>query len=158
MKIIKQTLRKLFHGSDIAKSLDQIASEDAPMFSLSTLGITRAKIMSVYDGDTVTAAVEVFPETFYSFSLRLQGIDAPEMKPPLSATDRDSLVTAAKHARDFLSDLILGKVCSVQFFGRERWGRELCVIYPPGAESGPTVNDMLIQKGYARPYDGGTKG
>ena len=91
MKIIKQTLRKLFHGSDIAKSLDQIASEDAPMFSLSTLGITRAKIMSVYDGDTVTAAVEVFPETFYSFSLRLQGIDAPEMKPPLSATDRDSL-------------------------------------------------------------------
>lgn len=38
-----------------------------------------AKVVSIYDGDTMTCIIEMFPETFYQVKFRLFGIDTPEL-------------------------------------------------------------------------------
>lgn len=113
----------------------------------------KAKITDVYDGDTVTADVDLgFHTWIHDEKFRLLGIDTPEV------TGKDKAQGIV--VRDALRERILGReliICTVKGSTadkRDKWGRYLVKIYI-GDE---LINDWMIEQGYAVPYDGGPRG
>jgi micrococcal nuclease len=121
---------------------------DAPLFSKCVDNKTvEAKIISVYDGDTVKA---IFPlnGVIYKWNCRLTGIDTPEIR----TSDRLQKKFGYE-VRDLLRDKILNKVVTLKCQDLDKYGRLLTEIWV-GEQN---INQWLIDSGYAFAYDGGTK-
>jgi micrococcal nuclease len=107
----------------------------------------RAVITKVYDGDTVTADIDLGFNTWrHNQKLRLYGVDTPEVR---GKERPEGLV-----ARDALRELILDKevtVCTIKD-KTGKYGRYLARIYIDNIN----VNAWLIMKGYAEPYNPGS--
>jgi micrococcal nuclease len=105
----------------------------------------KATITSVHDGDTITADVDLgFHVWINDEKFRLMGIDAPELPG-----------AAGVAARDALAKRILGRemiICTVKD-RREKFGRYLVRVY----DGDELLNDWMVAKGYAVPYDGGKR-
>ena len=112
--------------------------------------ITEGQVIKVYDGDTITIASKMpYPESpMYRFSVRLNGIDTPEIKG--KNTDEKEI---AKKARDELSTLILNKTVTLKNVQSEKYGRILAEVYLEDV----CINEWMIEKKFAVKYDGGTK-
>ena len=112
--------------------------------------ITTGKVIKVYDGDTFTLASTLpnMIEPIYRFSVRLNGIDTPEIKGK-SKTEKE----LAKKARDALNNLIMNKVITMKNVSTEKYGRILADVYLGDL----FVNEWMIKEKYAVSYDGGTK-
>lgn len=115
-------------------------------FSLQNM-VCKAKVVSVYDGDTVTLVFK-FGEEYYKWKCRLDGIDTPEIK----SKNADEKMLAIQ-ARDFLREKILGKVVDITCGDFDKYGRLLVKI----ALENECINDLMIGGGYAKAYFGGTK-
>jgi hypothetical protein len=65
-----------------------------------TVPITGGYVIKVYDGDTITVASKLpFDNSpIYRFSIRLAGIDTPEIKPRKDIPNRDLHIAKAKEA------------------------------------------------------------
>jgi endonuclease YncB( thermonuclease family) len=126
---------------------DDITWEDTVAF---TFPIQGGRVIKVYDGDTITIASKLpFNDSpLYRLSVRLNGIDAPEMK----GKNEDEKI-AAKHARDMLSTLILNKYVTLQNIQSEKYGRILADVYLDNL----WLNEWMLQERYAVKYDGRTK-
>ena len=112
--------------------------------------ITVGKVIKVYDGDTFTM-ISKLPHTegpIYRFSVRMTGIDSPEIK---GKTFNEKEL--AKKSRDALSNLILGKIIVLKNVSTEKYGRILADVYLGDLH----VNEWMISNNYAVRYDGGTK-
>lgn len=112
------------------------------------------KIVSVYDGDTFYADIDSCPDIFCKkIGVRIYGIDTPEMK-----TDNDDEKAKALVAKATLDSLLrLGKV-EIHEIQRDKYFRVLGkvkVITKKGRVI--AVDSVMIAKGLARPYFGGTK-
>jgi len=117
-----------------------------------TFPIQGGKVIKVYDGDTITIASKLPYDTspMYRLSVRLNGIDTPEIKGKgISEEEKE----AAKHARDYVANLILNKFVKLENIESEKYGRILADVYMDDIY----VNDLLIKERYAIKYDGGTK-
>lgn len=103
-----------------------------------------AKILSVHDGDTCTALVDLGFRISQEMPLRLNGINAPELSQP-----------GGKEARDHLRAMIDGKsvVILTAKDKKEKYGRYLATIFVGGDRS-KSVNDKMIDAYHAKPYDG----
>ena len=112
---------------------------------------TFAKCVHVYDGDTIHVVFRM-PNSneCYKWIIRMIGIDTPEMKS--KNTNEKQL---AIKARDFLRSLILDKIIMVECLDFDKYGRLLGNLYVEGNET--TISNQMIEKGYAKAYDGGTK-
>ena len=112
--------------------------------------ITEGQVIKVYDGDTITIASKMpYPESpMYRFSVRLNGIDTPEIKGK-NADEKE----IAKKARDELSALIMNKTVILKNVQSEKYGRILAEVYLEDV----CLNDWMIEKKFAVKYDGGTK-
>lgn len=112
--------------------------------------ITCGQVIKVYDGDTITIASKLpYDESpLYRLSVRLNGIDCPEIK----SKDEDEK-KIAKEVRDALSNLIYGKQIRLENVQTEKYGRILADVYLDNMH----VNNWLITNRYAVAYDGGTK-
>ena len=100
----------------------------------------RAVIIEVYDGDTVTADVDLgFSVWVRGERLRLARIDAPEVR----GADKE----AGFAARDFLRDKILNKPIIVQTIRdrKGKYGRYIAELWLDGEN----VNDRLVAEGHA---------
>ena len=127
--------------------LDTIEYKDTTVF---TFPIKYGKVIKVYDGDTITIAAK-FPNTdgpIFRFSVRLDGIDTPEIKGK-NAAERD----LAKNTRDALHELIYGKVVELRNVANEKYGRILADVYIGEVH----VNQWLVSENFAVLYDGGKK-
>ena len=104
----------------------------------------RAVITDVYDGDTVTANIDLgFKVWRHGEKLRLFGIDTPEL--------RGEEKEAGRIARDALRNLILDKevtICTIKD-RTGKYGRYLARIYIGNIN----VNAWMIMKGYAEAYN-----
>ena len=112
--------------------------------------VTYGKVIKVYDGDTFTM-ISKLPHTegpIYRFSVRMNGIDSPEIKGK-TANEKE----LAKKSRDALSNLILGKIVVLKNVSTEKYGRILADVYLGDL----CVNEWMISNNYAVKYDGGTK-
>lgn len=106
----------------------------------------KAKILTVYDGDTCTADIQLgFYVIAHKVKLRLYGINTPEIRGGTAETKK-----AGVTSRDWLRDQILGKEVIIKSFGKGKYGRWLVEIYLDEKES--SLNQQLIDKGLAKPY------
>jgi len=116
------------------------------------LPIKKGIVIKVYDGDTITIAFKLpYPESpIYRKSVRLNGIDTPEIKGK-GVSDKEKVL--AIRARDFLASLIMNKEIELRNISNEKYGRILADIYLDDIY----INDLMVKEGYAVKYDGGTK-
>lgn len=115
-----------------------------------TFPITGGQVIKVYDGDTITIASRLPFEgsPLYRLSIRLNGIDTPEIKGKTSDEKQ-----AAKDVRDILSNMIMNKVIRLDNIQSEKYGRILADVYLGDVH----INQWLVDNRYAVVYDGGTK-
>jgi endonuclease YncB( thermonuclease family) len=95
-------------------------------------GQTRlARVVSVYDGDTIKVITRLDShEKHREYSVRLMGIDTPEMAPRMTTPDRDLHKAAAVVARDRLAALIpAGAVVQIRFEKEDVYGRLLGTVH-----------------------------
>jgi len=112
--------------------------------------IKYGKVIKVYDGDTITIAAKL-PNTdgpIYRFSVRLDGIDTPEIKGKSQAEKE-----LAIQARDVLHELIYGKIIELRNVSNEKYGRILADVYLGELN----INQWLVSENLAVLYDGGKK-
>lgn len=116
----------------------------------------RAKVVDVYDGDTITI-VRRYHGKLTRLKVRLLGFDAPEMR-----TDDPKEKELAIAARDKLRELILNKIVVLDCQKFDKYGRILANIYLKSnwccCGSNLWLNEYMLEnvKGcYA--YDGGNK-
>jgi micrococcal nuclease len=104
--------------------------------------IYNAKIISVYDGDTVTALVDCGFNITVEMKLRLLGINTPELR----GDEREQGLIS----RDYVRDMILDKDVLLETYKDKtgKYGRMLATIH----FNGINVNEHLITEGYAKPY------
>lgn len=106
-----------------------------------------AKILTVYDGDTCRADIDLgFGITLRNQALRVHGIDCPEM---VSEAGKD----ARDYARTILTACLLVKVETFKDI-KEKYGRYLAKITLP---DNTDYASMMIAAGHAKPYFGGTR-
>nr|DAN83795.1 MAG TPA: nuclease-like protein [Caudoviricetes sp.] len=92
----------------------------------------NGKVVSIHDGDTITVLQDK-----QQIKVRLFGIDAPELKQPYG-----------KKSKQFLANLIAGKVVEVEGSGKDRYKRTIGTIYLNGAD----INAQMVGNGYAWAY------
>lgn len=145
-----------------------------PEFSLNNMK-TTARVVSVYDGDTLTVVLPVF-STFFKFNVRMSGIDTCEIK---SKSPKNKEL--AYRARNRLFQLITGK--AIDASGIDSWkrkqvdefleadvylvnihcqefdkyGRLLATVYPTSPIDAPSFSDTLLKDRLAYVYQGDTK-
>lgn len=107
-------------------------------------------VIKVYDGDTITIAQRLpyLKSPLYRFSVRLAGIDSPEIK---GKTDEEK--NAAKISQKVLEKLVLNKNITIKNVKTEKYGRLLADVYLGDIH----INRWLLDNNYAIPYVGGTK-
>ena len=140
--------KKIIDKNYMEDGLD-IKWEDTVEF---TFPIKGGRVIKVYDADTITIASKLpFDESpIYRLSVRLNGIDTPEMKGK-GVSDEEK--EAAKNARDFVSNLVLNKYVKLENIESEKYGRILADVYIDDIH----LNNLLLKERYAVSYDGGTK-
>ena len=112
--------------------------------------VSGGTCIKVYDGDTITVATRLpfQGSPLYRFSVRLNGIDTPEIKG--KPEDEKKL---AVMARDALSARILNKEVELKNVALEKYGRLLAQVHVGKV----CYNDWLLENRYAVEYSGGTK-
>tara|TARA_B100001758_G_scaffold247855_1_gene267817 strand:- start:10448 stop:10912 length:465 start_codon:yes stop_codon:yes gene_type:complete len=112
--------------------------------------ITTGKVIKVYDGDTVTIQFKLPYKTspLYKISVRLNGIDCPELKTKNAIEKECSII-----AKDKVSNLLLGNIIELKNVSMEKYGRLLADVY----YKDKCVNQWLLDNHLAINYDGGTK-
>ena len=106
-----------------------------------------AKVVSVYDGDTIKVVFPIF-KTPFKWNCRVAGVDTPELR-----TRDDAEKKNGYYVRDRLREKILDRMVTVQCGEFDKYGRLLVNIYIGELH----INKWLIDKKYAFEYDGGTK-
>lgn len=112
--------------------------------------LSEGKVIKVYDGDTITIASKMpFDQSpYYRFSVRLKGIDCPEIRTKNAEEKQCAILT-----RNFLKDLLMDKIVTLKEVELEKYGRILADVYLDEVN----LSDLLCEKHMAVKYDGGTK-
>lgn len=108
----------------------------------------RATVTSVYDGDTLTADIDLgFGVRMKGVALRLRGLDAPELRRPTLEDGRA--------ARDWLRSLVLGKTVVIETHRTGSYHRWLADLWALREDGSPVyVNAALVAAGHAVPWAG----
>jgi len=111
--------------------------------------VEHGKVIKCYDGDSITVAT-VLPGSaqVYRFSVRLTGIDTPEMR-----SKNENEKWAAKFVQKKLEYLLLDKFVSLKDVQLDKYGRLLANVFLDEVN----INEWLLDNNYAVPYEGGTK-
>lgn len=142
-------LCNLFKHKSINKLMNIEELDDAPIFSFEGQTHT-AKVVSVYDGDTIKI-IFPFNGQVFKWNCRLSGVDTPELRTRCSIEKKFGY-----EVRDHLREKILNKMVEVKCGEFDKYGRLLVDIYCKD-DNTCTINQWLIDNEYAFAYDGGTK-
>ena len=107
------------------------------------------RIFEVIDGDTVNVMVDFLPRELGNIiSIRILGIDTPEMRGKCI-----NEIEKAKEAKSYLKELIKTDQYSIVIKGRDKYFRILGDI----KIKDKYVSQLMLEKGYARRYNGKEK-
>ena len=112
------------------------------------------KVTNVVDGDTIDVDIDLGFSVSFSQRLRLAGIDTPEsrttdkIEKALGLESKDYLKTKLKDAKEVV-------VKTEKPDSSEKYGRILGWVYVDGSTK--SINEMMIEDGYAWGYLGETK-
>lgn len=114
--------------------------------------ITEGRVVSVYDGDTIHIVGYVIhnPQLF-KFSVRLRGLDCPEMKSGKSLDTSERSIAVL--AQQYISNIVDGNIVILQNVDLDKYGRLLADVHCNGIHLNKSIIDMRL----AVCYDGGTK-
>jgi len=152
----RPSIPSIFHKKDKNKITNNYMLDDTDIKWEDTIEftfpITGGRVIKVYDADTITIASKLpYNESpLYRLSVRLNGIDTPEIK---GKGISDEEKEAAKNARDYVLNLVLNKFVRLENIESEKYGRILADVYIGDIH----LNQLLITERYAVKYDGGTK-
>ena len=108
-----------------------------------------ATVNSVYDGDTVKVSADIWPGITWTGSVRVLGIDTPELRGKCPE-EKAAAVEAREFVKRVAGDHVLLHGIKLGKFA----GRVLASIQ---IETGDDLAELLIEAGHARPYDGGAR-
>lgn len=105
----------------------------------------KALIIDVYDGDTVTALIDLGLHVKIQGRIRLKGINTPELH---GARRADGLISKAR-----TEELVLNKEVIIKTYRdkQEKYGRWLGEIFMNETDT-KSVNQILLDEGLAVPY------
>ena len=107
------------------------------------------RIVKVIDGDTVNVMVDFLTRELGNIiSIRILGIDTPEMRGKCI-----NEIEKAKEAKSYLKELIKTDQYSIVIKGRDKYFRILGDI----KIKDKYVSQLMLEKGYARRYNGKEK-
>ena len=110
---------------------------------------TPARVVSVYDGDSIKVEAEIWPGLTWSGSVRVDGVDTPEIRGKCDAEK-----AAAVAARDFVAARAGDRVTLYDVQLGKYAGR---VVARVQLDDGADLTHALIDAGHGRPYDGGKR-
>ena len=137
-------------GTKFAKTVLNSENNTRPIYKIA--GKYNAKVVDVYDGDTITITI-LNNCSIQKHKLRMLGYDSPEMKPRLNIPNRAEEIKKANEAKFFLSELILNKLVLADITGFDKYGRLLGTII----FNNININNVMLEKGHGYEYYGGTK-
>lgn len=111
--------------------------------------VYRARVIDVYDGDTITVSVSVWPDVYIDTRIRVRGIDTPE-RGHRAKSPREAALSglATEHTRQWLPpDVLLMDVEHDKYAGRYLAD----VLHP---DTGASLADALVAAGLAVAYTG----
>lgn len=127
-----------------------------------------ARVVQIHDGDTLTAIIPVF-DSYYKFSVRLNGIDTCEIKSKNEVTQK-----LAVSARNRLVNLITGRQANeisnvktylndnvvlvyVKCSDFDKYGRVLATVTKSPGDALLSFSEILVNEKLAYVYKGKTK-
>ena len=116
------------------------------------------KINKVLDGDTIDVTIDLGFDLFKKERVRIAGVDTPE-KRTRDLEEKALGIDATNWMKKHLEDTIKGDdeltIRTELKGGVGKYGRLLGWLYV--GESTISLNELMIEEGYAWEYDGGTK-
>jgi endonuclease YncB( thermonuclease family) len=136
---------------DLENYLRNVDQDSVSKFSFA--GTYKARVVSVYDGDTCKV-IFFFRNVATKISIRLLGYDSPEIQ-----GGSDAEKAAAIKARDYLSSLIMNNIVDIELGKNDQYGRPLAKIYTtdPESQTKICINDVMLSNNYGYEYYGGKK-
>ena len=115
-----------------------------------------AKVINVYDGDTITIETQFpgvvqksnYEPLLIKFKVRMDGYDTPEIR-----TRDDNEKRLGYIARNILSQKILNEEVKVICKSLDKYGRLLAII----THKNENINSFMLEHNYGMVYTGGTK-
>jgi micrococcal nuclease len=111
--------------------------------------IYPVQVVSVYDGDTFTADVAIWPGLTVRTSVRVLGIDSAEIR-TTNACEKQIAIAA----RDYAATLLNSGVVTIANVAPDKYGGRVDADVFVASESYAAV---MIKAGRAKPYDGGAR-
>lgn len=130
--------------------------KSVPYFSLKG-NIFYGLPCNIYDGDTFSVIFE-YKGDLIKYRCRCNGYDTAEMKPSLNNPNRDHEKELAIKARERLIELLnkhQTKLIKIECLDFDKYGRLLINFWNNVDEK--SINEIMINEGYGKPYDGGKK-
>jgi endonuclease YncB( thermonuclease family) len=124
---------------------------DVPVIPLKDK-IVDARLVEVYDGDTVKVVVMLGKEPFL-ISVRIKGIDAPEIKKSKGKLFEEHL--AALKVKQYVEEMLRGPIIKVRFLKWDKFGGR--IIGDVFTNDNQNVADILLEEGWVKPYNGEAK-
>ena len=112
----------------------------------------------VVDGDTIDVTIDLGFDLFKKERVRVAGVDTPE-KRTRDLEEKERGIHATNWIKENLDGAISGSddliIRTELVGGMGKYGRLLGWLYI--GDSDVSLNEQMIEEGYAWPYDGGTK-
>ncbi len=116
------------------------------------------EINKVLDGDTIDVTIDLGFDLYKKERVRIAGVDTPE-KRTRDLEEKELGIDATNWLKEKLDGAIAGDddliIRTELVGGVGKYGRLLGWLYIGDADS--SLNEQMIDEGYAWPYDGGTK-
>lgn len=100
----------------------------------------KGKVLRVIDGDTLEAAIEMWPDITVLARVRVVGVNCPETK--------GETAKAGFAAKRFTQEEVQDIECIFTVFGKDSFGRVLCSVEYLGKD----LATELLKHGYATEY------
>ena len=109
----------------------------------------KAKVLSVYDGDTITCLLDLGFNIHVKEKFRLYGIDTPEIRTKDLNEKKEGYRSKAR-----LEELIKNKEIYIRVLKKGKFGRWISKIYLTENDilGDNSVNQLLIKEGLAKPF------
>ncbi len=130
--------------------------KDVPYFNFDNKSFI-AKPCKIYDGDTFSVIIDYKGELI-KYRCRCIGYDTPEMRPSLKKPNRDKEKELALIAKNKMIELLEAhpsKLITIKCLKFDKYGRILITAYNNVDER--SINDIMVEEGYGKKYDGGKK-
>jgi micrococcal nuclease len=118
------------------------------------LYVYKCKVTRVVDGDTVDVVLDLGFSIEYRDRVRLMAIDTPESRTRNKVEKKLGLASKGR-LKDLCQYYKGGLVLRTSKEGKGKFGRILGSLFPTNGDQ--SLNERLIEEGYARPYYGGSK-